>query len=74
MTCVLAQAKKVGRDVETVVLLVAGNDTEDRGNNPADTQWEMNVRPPRFFRSRCTVSVFVRSRYIAAAVLVPCNI
>ena len=48
MTCVLAQAKKVGRDVETVVLLVAGNDTCGRENNPVDIAWEMDVRPPRF--------------------------
>ena len=38
----------MGRDIETVVLLVAGNDTCDRGNNPVDIAWEMDVRPPRF--------------------------
>ena len=48
VTCVLAQAKKQGREFETIVLLIAGNDVCDEKNDPADIAWEMDVRLPRF--------------------------
>ena len=40
MTCVLAQAKNAGRVVETVILLVAGNDLDrERGSSAEHVQY-----------------------------------
>ena len=54
MICVLAQAKAAGRDIDTVVLLVAGNDCDGKYTDPVDIAWEMDVRLPRF---RCCLSL-----------------
>ena len=54
MICVLAQAKAEGRELDTVVLLIAGNDCDGKENNPRDIAWEMDVRLPRF---RCCLSL-----------------
>ena len=48
VNCVLAQAKDAGRDIDRVVLLVAGNDCDGKYTNPVDIAWEMDVRLPRF--------------------------